>query len=64
MACGLTNAGPIMRNRATGYGKVECVMYGESLGDQEVALGRPHRLGDPSTAIPGTRRWHSPNLAP
>ena len=31
MACGLTNTGPAMRNALTGYGKVECVMFGGSV---------------------------------
>ena len=30
MACGLTNTGPPMANNHTGYGKVECVMFGGS----------------------------------
>ena len=30
MACSLTNTGPPMANDATGYGKVECVMFGGS----------------------------------
>jgi len=30
MACSLTNTGPAMMNNATGWGKVECVMFGGS----------------------------------
>jgi len=66
MACSLTNTGPAMMSNATGWGKVECVMFGGSqtadedyLDDTWLLRVATHRNG--TELVPRTYFWEQQN---